>query len=130
MENEKDVSTVLGKHLKNGRVKQAAFICGVSQQAVYAWCEGRNHVPDHHLVRLMRAFPEIATELLGPDLLVVKAEPHTFDALTMNSALAHTTAVLAKALEDGKIDHIERPEVHNVFNRLWGKLGRALPVLH
>ena len=130
MENEKDVSTVLGKHLKNGSVKKAAFVCGVSQQAVYAWCGGQNHVPDHHLVRLMRAFPEIATELLGPDLLVVKAEPHTFDAFKMNSAVAHTGSVLAKALEDGKIDHIERPEIFNAFNRLWGKLGRALPVLH
>ena len=130
MENEKDISTVLGKHLKNGGGKKAAFVCGVSQQAVYAWCSGQNHVPDHHLIRLMRAFPEIATELLNPDLLVVKAERQTFDAFMVNSAIAHTGSVLAKALEDGKIDDKEMPEVFNAFNRLWGKLGRALPALH
>lgn len=129
MQTNVEVSTILYRRLTGGLIKKAAHICEVSESTVYAWAEGQNRVPDIQLIRLMRAFPEIARDLLGPELLVVRADSTPFCGFTTNERLMEASHILAQALSDGKITHDERPGLHNAFYRLWSHLGRRLPGL-
>lgn len=124
-----EVSTVLYRHLEGGNIKKAAHLCDVKEQTVYAWCKGQNRVPDFQLIRLMREFPAIAQDLLGPDLLVVVSAPTPFCGLQTNRVMTDAQAELGVALEDGVIDHTERPRVRNKFYRVMQHLHRQLPGL-
>lgn len=124
-----EVYTVLYRHLEGGNIKKAAHLCEVKEQAVYAWCKGQNRVPDIQLVRLMRAFPGIARDLMGPNFVVIETTETPFCGLKTNRRITETAHVLADALADGKIDHTERPVLHNAFYRLAQHLHRKLPGL-